>query len=189
MYPKNIPERRKAFINFLIFLFISIAIIMTTVFMSTQMPFKQGRQLQAQVDEADRDRAFSQRFTSEMFVVTSALDSLDKITTQEAMDPQITGKIAKLVQMVETDSVQNKALYRQIASVLTSLHSTKIEKRQALRNGTSSTQKSNNDISNLQLERNNALNDNDQIQKLVDRWETRLDPGFVQSIRTYKSKP
>ena len=72
-----------------------------------------------------------------MFVVTSALDSLDKITTPEALDPQITGNIAKLVQMIETDSVQNKGLYRQIALTLTSLHTAKIEKRQAIRNGTS----------------------------------------------------
>ena len=189
MYPKNIPERRKAFINFLIFLLISVAIIVTTVFMSTQMPFKQGRQLQAQVDEADRDRAFSQRFSSQMFVVTSALDSLDKITTPEAMDPQITGSIAKLTQMIETDSVQNKGLYSQIALMLASLHTAKIEKRLAIRTGTSSNQQSNSSISSLTLEKQSALNDNDQIQKLVDRWETRLDPAFVQSVRTYKSKP
>jgi hypothetical protein len=188
MIPKNSPERRKAFYTFLIFLLASTAIIFITAFMSTRMPDMQVKQLQEEKALSDREKDFSQRFTTGMFEVTTALDSIDNMVTPESLDPQISAKIGELVRVIETDSIQNKALYRSIAATLSTLHAIKIEKRTLVRTGKSSTQQTNSNVAQLELEKNAAISANDQIQRLVNVWGSKLDPAFVQEVKKYTAK-
>jgi hypothetical protein len=112
MEPKNKAERRKAFLNFLLLFIICTGIIITTVFFSLQVPFKQNDQLRKQMDEVERERDFSKRFTTQMVNVSRMLDSINATKPPESdrIDGKIKDEISKLDAMIN-DSLYNKEMY------------------------------------------------------------------------------
>jgi len=152
--------------------------------MSTGMPFKQVGQLRKQVDAGDRDRDFSQRFTTALFTVTRTLDTLDKMSNPELTDPRITTDIGNLTQMIESnDSAYNKDLYRSITSILTSLHTIKKDKRDLINSGMSKAQQNSSNITSCESDKILLTSKIKQIQGLVDVFEGKLDPSFVAAVR------
>lgn len=186
MPPKNIQARRKAFINFLILFLVTAVIIITTFFFSIRVPFRQIQQLREQVGANEKDKDFSRRFTSETFRLTNALDSIDKMDNPESSDFQIAANIAKVNQMIETDSVYNKDLYRNISRLLTSLQRIKKEKRELINSGKSKTKLNMSDVESLESEKNSAITKIKQIQDLVTFFEGTLDKNFVTQVRKHQ---
>jgi Type VI secretion system, TssO len=186
MPPTNVQARRKAFINFLILFIITAGIIITTFFFSIRVPFRQVNQLREKVNAIEKDRDFSQRFTTAMYSITIALDSIDKMVSPESSDQQIAGNVAKLSQMIETDSVYNKDLYRNIASMLTSLHTIKKEKREANASLTSKIKLNSSDVESLNSQLNSAKTKITAIQDLVTFYEGTLDKAFVSQVRKHQ---
>jgi hypothetical protein len=128
--PKNKVERRKAFFSFLLLFALSTAIIVLLAFSSTRVPVKQNSILQKQVSVLDREREFSNNFTSQMAGVVKLLDTINsKATDPNVLDAQISSDLPKLSVMITTDSVYNKDLYIRVVYALTQLQNVKRELR------------------------------------------------------------
>lgn len=112
MQPKNKDDRRKAFINFLLLFLLCMAIILTTVFFSVRVPFTENDKLRAKMEMIDKEREFTNKFTTQMIGVSRMLDSINKTSPQESilLEGRIENEISKLNAMV-TDTVYNKDLY------------------------------------------------------------------------------
>lgn len=112
MQPKNQAERRKAFLNFLFVFIICIAVIITTVFFSIQVPFKRNDQLEKQMNGVEKEKDFSKRFTTQMIGISRLLDSINLTSPPETdrMDQKIKDGISELDHMTN-DSINNKELY------------------------------------------------------------------------------
>lgn len=126
MQPKNQVERRKAFLNFLIVFIMCIAIIITTVFFSIQVPFKHNDQLLKQMSEVQGEREFQKNFKEQMSDITNMLDTINSKSQQpELLDVGITTKLQKLTGFVESDSVVEKKIYQNIINSLSELQKSK----------------------------------------------------------------
>jgi Type VI secretion system, TssO len=191
MAPKNISERRKAFFTFLAFFLVSIIIVVTTVFFSIDMRSKQITQLQKRVKLNEKEKDFSRKFTNEMFAITYALDSIDKMVSPESGYSQIGAKIGVLNVMIETDSAAtyNKDLFKNITSILTSLQTTKKDKFDLLSRVNSQAQQTSTEKSTLQGDINSAISKIKRIQDLVNIYAGtgKLDPNFVKAVKEINS--
>jgi len=132
MEPLNQPERRKAFVNFLIFFTITAALIVAAVLFSVEVPFKQNDQLRQQMKLVDRDRDFSERFLNNMNATNNLLDSLDKKDVNLVLiDGKISERLKDMDAMIDKDSVEVKDFYQNVVANLSELHSAKKELREA----------------------------------------------------------
>ncbi|MEO6328782.1 MAG: type VI secretion system TssO [Ginsengibacter sp.] len=114
MQPTNTSQRTKAFLNFLLLFILSIGIIITTVFFSIEVPFKQNNDLRKQINIVQRDRVFSSNFLTEMSGIIAMLDSVNNTSRPDFLDGQISENINKLSSKVNADSVYDKNLYMSI---------------------------------------------------------------------------
>ena len=132
MQPTNQKERRKAFTSFLLLFVICVIIITTTVFFSSQVPFKQNEQLRKDISLVEKDREFSEKFSNEVLDVTGMLDTINtKASKPDLLDALITDNIKKLNVMVESDSIDHKALYKNIVLTLADLSLAKKQLRES----------------------------------------------------------
>jgi Na+/phosphate symporter len=183
MPPTNVQARRKAFVNFLILFIISAGIIITTFFFSIRVPFRQNAQLRQQVNANEKEKDFSKKFTNRMFSITAMLDSFsNKVINPEILSNTITGRINELSAMVESDSVYNKDLYRNIVLSLSNLRDTKKQVRDIIGTGTNAIQQTTNQIEEMRskLSLNNLKLQS--IQQLVNSYGPQLPPDFVNRI-------
>jgi hypothetical protein len=131
MQPINKPERRKTFLNFLLLFAVCIIIIITTVFFSIQVPFKQNDQLRRDMSLVEKDREFSNKFMNEMSGISAMLDTINtKATKPELLDGQVSENIKKLNAMIDTDSIYNKPLYKNMVLSLADLSAAKKQLRE-----------------------------------------------------------
>lgn len=131
MQPTNTTERRKAFINFLLLFLVCILIIVTTVFFSIQVPFKQNEQLRTDMSMVVKEREFSNHFMNETSNISAMLDTINtKAQKPELLDGIISESIRKLNIMVDGDSVYNKPLYKNIVLTLADLSAAKKQLRE-----------------------------------------------------------
>ncbi len=132
MEPLNQKERKKAFVNFLIFFTITTALVIAAVLFSAQVPFKQNEQLREQMKLADREKDFSERFLNNMNSANNLLDSLDKKEANVVLiDGKISEKLKDMDAMIDKDSVSVKDLYQNVVASLSELHAAKKELRDA----------------------------------------------------------
>ena len=129
MQPKNKSERTKAFLNFLLLFLISIAIIITTVFFSIEVPFKQNDDLRKQNFLVQRDRVFTSDFLTEMSGIAVMLDSINTSSKPDLLDGEISERIKKLNIKVNADSVYDKILYQNVVQNLDDLRQAKKQLR------------------------------------------------------------
>ncbi|MCW3105916.1 MAG: hypothetical protein JWQ09_422 [Segetibacter sp.] len=132
MEPLNQPQRRKAFINFLIFFTITAILIIATVFLSVQVPFKQNDQLREQMSRVEKEKDFTEVFLNKMNATNNLLDSLDKKDGNvDLIDGKIKEKLTDMDAMIEKDSLAVKDLYQNIVANLSQIHAAKKELRDA----------------------------------------------------------
>ncbi|MBC7418338.1 MAG: hypothetical protein H7325_09305, partial [Pedobacter sp.] len=100
MDPLNQQERRKAFVNFLIFFSITAALIIAAVLFSVEVPFKQNEQLRVQINAAEKERDFIARFFKYMDSTNNLLSSLDnKEVKVDFIDGKITERLKEMEAM------------------------------------------------------------------------------------------
>lgn len=132
MEPLNQPQRRKAFINFLLFFTITAALIIAAVLFSVQVPFKQNEQLREQMNVVEKERDFTEVFLNKMNSANNLLDSLDKKEVNvDLVDGKLKEKLADMDAMIEKDSLSAKDLYQNVVANLSELHAAKKELRDA----------------------------------------------------------
>ncbi|MFD2919150.1 type VI secretion system TssO [Terrimonas rubra] len=126
MKPQNSQERNKAFGRFIIFYVLTTVLIILAVYFGLQVPFKQNKQLQAQIEVLQGEKDFSQRFSSLLAQTKSLLDTVNSSGARiDLVEGQIAQKIQEMDAMLAKDSTANKALYQQILQTLTDIKNDK----------------------------------------------------------------
>lgn len=145
MEPKNTSERSKALRNFLIFFIITIALIAAAVFFSIQVPFKENEQLTKQMEVVNNERAFSEKFESNINDVMRLFDTLNiKGANIDLIDGKISEKLQSLTAMIDSDSSfasdpsagTIKELYTTMVTNMSNFRNAKKEVREATSNET-----------------------------------------------------
>ncbi len=135
MQPANRNERKKAFLNFLGLLLISLLLIITTVYFSVQIPFRQNDILinsnTRELEAKKKEHAFSDRFLEKFTLIYNDLDSINTSKRPELLESQIADNNGDLNRIVaEADSaIYNKALYTAIVNTLEDFRRAKKELR------------------------------------------------------------
>ena len=118
MKPKNSPERRKAFIRFVIFYIISTALIITAVFFGLQVPFKENKQLQSQLETVYKERDFDRKFFELMSETRKMLDTVNSAGTKtEFVEGRIDRKIQEMDAILNKDSISGKKIYSELVLI------------------------------------------------------------------------
>ncbi|WP_153796705.1 type VI secretion system TssO [Foetidibacter luteolus] len=131
MTPLNSQERNRAFANFLLFFIITVAVIITVVFFSIQVPFKQNEQLRKEMASVENERLQLGVFRIKMEETMHLLDSVGRVENPILVDDKIDKQIREMAAMIN-DSMSVKNIYTGIITTLASLQSAK----QQLRKGT-----------------------------------------------------
>jgi regulator of replication initiation timing len=132
MQPINTTERKKAFGGFLIFYLITTALIITAVCFGVQVPFKQNEKLKDQIGTFEKQKAFSESFSTEIADLKRQLDSVNRAGVQaELVDGKISEKLKRLNGMVDNDSTVDKKLYQDQVQAYVDLQFAKKQLRDA----------------------------------------------------------
>lgn len=131
MKPLNKEDRSKAFLNFLLLFIITIAIIITTIFFSVQVPFKQNDQLLKQMNAIHDERMILDSFSRRMEETMSLLNNVNTVPGNEIFtENTITDNLTQMSKMV-ADSIPGKSLYTNIIYNLFALQQSKKQLRDA----------------------------------------------------------
>ena len=126
MRPKNSSERRNAFIRFILFYVITTALIVTAVFFGLQVPFKENRQLQSQLEVVHRERNFERKLYDLISNTRRMLDTVNKAGTNTAVvEGRIIENIKTMDAMINKDSTSAKMIYSELVSIFTEATSDK----------------------------------------------------------------
>ena len=129
MKPINQAERRKAFLNFLLFFIITIGVIVLLIFFSIQVPFKENANWRNKIAQVENERLFQQSFNNKMEEAMKLIDSMNVTQADPINDNKINNKLNEMASMLN-DSVSVKVLYTNIVQSLQDLQRVK----QSLRN-------------------------------------------------------
>lgn len=135
MKPLNQAERGKAFFNFIIFFIITIAVIVTLVFFSVQIPFKENERWRNEIAQVDNERIFLQAFNVKMEDAMRLLDSMSTTQNDPIADTRINNKLSEMATMVMNDSMSVKQLYNNVVTNLQGLQMAKQNLRNAYAKG------------------------------------------------------
>ena len=132
MRPLNAPERRKAFLNFLLFYLLTTGLIVTAVFFGMRVPFKQNQRLNDQIALFEKEKAFSETFSTRATEIKSLLDSVNRAGVQaELVDGTISGKLNQLNNMVDNGETSVKKPYQDVIQNYADLQAAKKQLRDA----------------------------------------------------------
>ena len=111
----NSQERTQAFIKFLVFFLITVALVILAVFFNYHLPSRENKMLQDEVDIQRQQETNQQRFVNKMQEAIILLDSLDVSNTNlEQINLQLNGKIGELAVLQQKDNT----LYGKIDKVI-----------------------------------------------------------------------
>ena len=77
MKPLNQTERNKAFYRFLFFFLFTIGLIVTVVFLSIQVPLREGDKIRKEMEALQSEKAITESFSVAMKEAISELDKFD----------------------------------------------------------------------------------------------------------------
>ncbi len=124
MKPVNQPERRKAFLNFLIFFIITIAVIVVTVFFSTQVPFEENRKMKEEITAYQKEQKFMVQFSGKLTDLQTLIDTLQVPSVQtDLIDNRITLAMSDLQAFKEKAMPGNDNIYAKMIDALYKLKS------------------------------------------------------------------
>ena len=130
MQPINQAERRKAFVNFLVFFLFTVLLILATGFYSVQVPFKDNARLRELNRLSENEKVFGDQFQGKLSEALSILEVVndEKYAEQAAVnDSKLQEVITEMGNMIGKENIPNKNFYR---SVLSSLTAAKIAKKE-----------------------------------------------------------
>ncbi len=126
MKPINAQERKKTFQRFLLFFILTIAIIMTTIFVSIRIPYKENAKLQEQLAIVEKENQFRNDFARAMGETQNLLDTVNQNTVASGLiDGRITQKIQEMDALLNKNEVNSKVLYTQIIKSMNNTQSDK----------------------------------------------------------------
>jgi hypothetical protein len=134
MSPLNRAERNNAFLRFLLFFLLTVSIVITVVFQSMKMPFKENDLLRSKMLTIQKERKLTDSFRVEM---DGALNELKKFdlhekpisVIQSTVEVKI-GKMSRIVRnMPENNSQDEKSLYNLIIQNIEDLSKAKLKIR------------------------------------------------------------
>lgn len=131
MQPKNKSERTKAFINFLLLFVLSIAIILTTVFFSIQVPVKQAVDLRRQINKVENERAITSQFITKMSEIVGMLDTINTSRDAVSLDGKIKENLDKLRAKADADTVYDQLLFQNVVKNMYDLYTAKKQLRES----------------------------------------------------------
>ena len=129
----NQAERQKAFLSFLLFFAITIVVVITIVFFSIQVPFRQNDQLREQMTRIENEKIFLSGFKTKMEETMSLLDSTTRVDNPILLDTRITRNISEMDAMIN-DSISMKNIYSHITEILVGIQTAKQQVRKAAGN-------------------------------------------------------
>ncbi|MEO7306570.1 MAG: type VI secretion system TssO [Ferruginibacter sp.] len=134
MQPNNRSQRRKATINFMLLFLLCTAIIVTTVFTSIKVPFSHNEVLLKDKKNTETRNRLQKEITDKMFSISQTIDSLDvnKVTDFTQLDIRIANEITMLSTLAVNAEVEDKKLYMNIATNLSSYYNAKKSARQKI---------------------------------------------------------
>jgi len=150
MQPLNAPERKKAFLNFLLFFVITVAVILVTLYFSMQVPLKDNDKLIKQTAIDNNEKLFMQEFEGKMQETTNLVESITKVENVFKIGKALDDHFKEMNDMA-AGTVWFKVVCDKIIDNLTSLRLAKEQLR-----------KSDNSI--IELEKKDAL---------IKEWEAR----------------
>ncbi|MEX6688144.1 type VI secretion system TssO [Danxiaibacter flavus] len=131
MKPGNHEERKRAFINFLLFFIITVGIILATVFFSFKVPLRENAQLRAEAIRMNNERMILSRFEKKMQETVMMLDSINESGNQvPIIDNQISRNISELTNLI-SDSLTAKSFYESLVANLDNVQKLKRQLRDA----------------------------------------------------------
>ena len=124
----NNAERRGAFLGFLFLFLLTLALVVTVVFSSVQVPFTQNEQLRQRLSVMQEAQDFSDSFSVAM---KEALDEMNKFSLKEkpalVISQGVSYKINKIDRLIKNNSLGDSSLYRLIVESLYDLNDTKLQ--------------------------------------------------------------
>ncbi|HEX5150754.1 MAG TPA: type VI secretion system TssO [Parafilimonas sp.] len=127
----NYAERQRAFLKFLLFFVITIAVVIVAVLFSVQVPLKENKQFKGQMMVMVNEKDFLASFENNVQQITNLLYSLDTVKNYNATDVAIDSKIDDLYKQlqVEKDTISAKNLCMLILDNLSNYHKAKQDSR------------------------------------------------------------
>ena len=131
MKPKNLKERRKTFLRFLLLFLLTVASVLIAVYFNFKVPKKENKLLKTQVRIVKKEMEYQNNFFSEMKSIKSMIDSLDipgqNVSFQTKL---INTKLVDLQKAIPTkDSTYKYDMYTSIVELYVELQNTKDELR------------------------------------------------------------
>jgi len=98
----NSKERNEAFLKFLLFFCITVALIIIAVYFNFRLPLKENSKLREKITLQTQEEMNQEKFTENMDKAMAYLDSLDKDPkNMESIEILLTGKIRDLATLQE----------------------------------------------------------------------------------------
>lgn len=135
MKPINTAERQNAFWRFLLFFIITMAVIITAVLFSVQMPMRQNEQLRTQMLAIEKERNLTDSFNVKMMETMQFLEEVNKQPGNDIIyEPRIKTNLMTMTGMtLGLDTTVNRlnSIYMNIVRALDGLQFAKEQIRDA----------------------------------------------------------
>lgn len=132
MKPLNAQERRSSFWRFLLFFFITLAVIITAIFFGIKIPYAENKKLQEQLAIVSKENQFKDEFTASMAEAQALLDTVNQDPLKSGLvDGRITQKVQQMDAMINKAELNSKTIYTQIIKGLNNTQSDKTALRAA----------------------------------------------------------
>ena len=132
MKPLNSAERTNAFLRFLLLFLITVALIVSVVFFSVQVPVKENEQLRKQVISLQSDKQLSEAFAKDVRETQLALEKYaDPMTPSAATQERVNNQLNTLRNKARQTSNGGGLLYELVVVSLSDLNDAKKKLRDA----------------------------------------------------------
>ena len=124
----NSQDRTRAFLKFLLFLLITIALVVTAIYFNFRVPVKENKWLQSELEDKRIENANQEIFVSKMEEAVVLLDSLDKNGSNNDL---VKSRLSSIIGEMQTLGPNNKTIYgkmnKAIVEKFTTLNTAKIK--------------------------------------------------------------
>ena len=148
MKPLNESERRRAFLNFLLFFAITVIVVAIAVMSSTRVPLKENENLRNQLMMVDQEKKYLLEFEKKMLEATRLLDSFEMARNEYLANEEIKKNFSGMTAIMN-DSMSVNSICSRIFENLNSLHIAKQQLR-AVSNSKAELEEKNREIEKLQ---------------------------------------
>lgn len=115
----NRKERTSALILFLIMFVIAVGVLMTAIFFSNKLPYKEIGKLRKENRENRFEINYQKDFTDQLGILNKMVDSLAGDIYNGILRRNITNELADIGDRIEKDSLKNKGVYLRMLDIYT----------------------------------------------------------------------